>query len=128
MREVKKKLNKAKRDFKRQSTQQNYDQLKAAEDKYKREEETQKDSWTDSVCDKISNSDNPKEMWDSLKSFTSYQDLDRGNVLSHLNEDNQPVFDRQGKCDILQDTFFSRKHLENNNFDNDFKLSIEKKN
>ena len=32
----------------------------------------------------------------------------------------------QGKCDILQDTFFSGKHLENNNFDNDFKLSIEK--
>ena len=65
-------------------------------------------------------------MWDSLKSLTSYQDLDGGNVLPLLNEDSQAVFDMQGKCDILQDTFFSGKHLENNNFDNDFKLSIEK--
>ena len=54
-------------------------------------------------------------------SLTSYQDLNGGNVLPLLNEDNQPVFDIQGKCDILQDTFFSGKHLENNNFDNNFK-------
>lgn len=31
-----------------------------------------------------------------------------------------------GKCSILQDTFFSGKHLQTNNFDNDFKVSIEK--
>ena len=65
-------------------------------------------------------------MWDSVKKLTSYQDLDGGNVLPLLDENNQPVFDMQGKCDILQDTFFSGKHLENNNFDNDFKLSLEK--
>ena len=34
-------------------------------------------------------------MWDSLKSLTSYQDLDAGKVLPLLNEDNQPVFDMQ---------------------------------
>ena len=65
-------------------------------------------------------------MWQSLKTLTSYQDLDGGNVLPLLKEDNQPVFDIQGKCDILQDTFFSGKHLENNNFDNNFKLNVEK--
>ena len=43
-----------------------------------------------------------------------------------LNKDNQSVFDIQGKCDILQDTFFSGKHLENNNFDKNFKLKVEK--
>ena len=126
MREIKKKLNKAKRDFKRRSTQQNYDKLKETENEYNREEEVQKDSWTDSLCDKISKSDNPKDMWQSLKTLTSYQDLDGGNVLPLLNEDNQPVFDIQGKCDILQDTFFSGKHLENNNFDNNFKSNVEK--
>ena len=126
MREAKKKLNKAKRDFKRRSTQQNFDNLKKTEEEYKQQEETQKDSWTVSLCDKISYSDNPKEMWDSVKTLTSYQDLDGGNVLPLLDENNQPVFDMQGKCDILQDTFFSGKHLENNNFDNDFKLSLEK--
>ena len=31
----------------------------------------------------------------------------------------------QGKCDILQDTFFSGKHLENNNFDKNFKINVE---
>ena len=69
MREIKKKLNKAKRDFKRRSTQQNYDKLKEAENEYKREEEVQKDSWTDSLCEKISKSDNPKDMWQSLKTL-----------------------------------------------------------
>ena len=51
--------------------------------------------------------------------------MDGGNVLPLQNEDNQPVFDIQGKCDILQDIFFSGKHLENNNFDNNFKLNVE---
>ena len=31
----------------------------------------------------------------------------------------------QGKCDIFQDTFFSGKYLENNNFDKNFKLNVE---
>ena len=64
-------------------------------------------------------------MWQNLKTLTSYQDLDGGNVLPLLNEDNQSVFDMQGKCDRLQDTFFSGKHLENNNFDKNFKLDVE---
>ena len=125
MREAKKKLNKAKRDFKRRSTQQNFDQLKKTEEEYKQEEETQKDSWTDSLCEKITNSDNPKDMWHSLKTLTTYQDLEGGSVLPLLNEDNQPVFDMQGKCDILQNTFFSGKHLENSDFDEEFKLTLE---
>ena len=125
MREAKKKLNKAKRDFKRRSTQQNFDQLKKTEEEYKQEEETQKDSWTDSLYEKITNSDNPKDMWHSLKTLTTYQDLDGGSVLPLLNEDNQPVFDMQGKCDILQNTFFSGKHLENSDFDEEFKLTLE---
>lgn len=125
MTEIKKKLNKAKRSFKRRSTQQNYDLLRSTEDEYTRVEEEQKDSWTNSLCDKISNSETPKEMWDSLKTLTTYQDLDGGNILPLLNEDNQPIFDLQGKCNILQTTFFSGKHLDNNNFDNDFKISIE---
>ena len=102
MSEIKKKLNKAKRNFKRRSNQQNYDSLKSVEEEYKRTEEEQKDLWTDALCDKISNGYSPKEMWDSLRTLTSYQDLDGGNILSLLNDSNQPVFDLPGKCSILK--------------------------
>ncbi|MEW8544970.1 MAG: reverse transcriptase domain-containing protein [Candidatus Thiodiazotropha sp.] len=126
MTEIKKRLNKAKRNFKRRSIPQNYDALQMLEEEFKRVEEEQKDLWTNNLCDKISNSDTPKEMWESLRTLTSYQDLDGGNILPLLNEDNQPVFDLQGKCNILQSTFFSGKHLDNNEFDEDFKVSVEK--
>ena len=65
-------------------------------------------------------------MWGSVKTLTSYQDFDGRNVLLLLDKNYQPVFDMQGKCDILQYTFFRGKHIENNNFDNDFKLFLEK--
>ena len=90
MSEIKKSLNKAKRNFKRRSTQQNHDALRTPEE-YKVVEEEQKDLWTNNACDKISYSDTPKEMWESLRTLTSYQDLDGGNVLPLLNDDNQPL-------------------------------------
>ena len=126
MSEIKKRLNKAKRNFKRRSTQQNHDALRTLKEEYKVVEEEQKDLWTNNLCDKISYSDTPKEMWESLRTLTSYQDLDGGNVLPLLNDDNQPVFDLQGKCSILQTTFFSGQHLHNNKFNKDFKVSVEK--
>ena len=64
-------------------------------------------------------------MWESLRTVTSYQDLDGVNVIPLLNEDNQTVFDLQGKCSILQTTFFSGQHLHNNKFNKDFKVSVE---
>ena len=70
-------------------------------------------------------SSTPKEMWDSFKSLTSYQDLDGGNVLPLLDRDNNPVFEYDQKSEILQETFFSGNHLSENDFDEKFKEEIE---
>ena len=64
-------------------------------------------------------------MWDSFKSLTSYQALDGGNILPLLDQDNNPVFELEQKCQILQETFFSSNHLSVNNFDENFKKEIE---
>ena len=66
-----------------------------------------------------------KEMWDTFKTLTSYQDLDGGNILPLLDKDNNPVFELERKCQILQDTFFSGIHLQENNFDDSFQKEIE---
>ena len=79
----------------------------------------------ESLCDKIMYSSTPKEMWDTFKTLTSYQDLDGGNILPLLDKDNNHVFDLEQKCQILQDTFFSGSHLSENNFDENFKEEIE---
>ena len=43
----------------------------------------------------------------------------------YLDKDNNPVFDLEQKCRILQDTFFSGSHLSENDFDDTFKEEIE---
>ena len=65
-------------------------------------------------------------MWESLRTLTSYQDSDGGNVLPLLNDENQPVFGLQEKGIILQTTFFSEQHLHHDRFNKDFKDSVEK--
>ena len=56
---------------------------------------------------------------------TSYQGLDGGNILPLLDQDNNPVFELEQKCQILQETFFSGNHLSVNDFDEHFKKEIE---
>ena len=99
--------------------------LNLVEAKFKQTEEEEKDKWVKTLCDKITYSSSPKEMWDSFKSLTSYQDLDGGNILPLLDQDNNPVFELEEKCKILQDTFFSGNHLSVNDFDDNFKKEIE---
>ena len=43
----------------------------------------------------------------------------------HKAQTNNPVFDLEQKCQILQDTFFSGIHLSENDFDDAFKEEIE---
>ena len=61
------------------------------------------------------------------KSGATYRilNIDGGNILPLLDKDNNPVFDLDKKCQILQDTFFSGSHLSENNFDDTFKEEIE---
>ena len=125
MTELKKRLNKAKRTYKRRSTQNNFKEVETIESEFKVAEEEEKDLWMESLCEKITYSSTPKEMWDTFKTLTSYQDLDGGNILPLLDKDNNPVFDLEQKCQILQDTFFGGSHLSDNNFDETFKKEIE---
>ena len=125
MTEIKKRLNNAKRTYKRRSTQSNFETVASVESEFKIAEEEEKDKWVESLCDKITYSSTPKEMWDTFKTLTTYQDLDGGNILPLLDKDNNPVFDLDQKCQILQDTFFSGSHLSENNFDDTFKEEIE---
>ena len=125
MTEIKKRLNNAKRTYKRRSTQSNFETIESVESEFKVAEEEEKDKWVESLCDKITYSGSPKEMWDTFKSLTSYQDQDGGNILPLLDKDNNPVFELEQKCQILQDTFFSGSHLSDNDFDDTFKVEIE---
>ena len=78
---LKKELNKAKRTYIRRSTEGKFEALNLVEAKFKETEEEEKDKWVKTLCDKITYSSSPKEMWDNFKSLTSYQDLDGGNIL-----------------------------------------------
>ena len=60
-----------------------------------------------------------------FRTRTTYQDPDGGNILPLLDKDNNPFFDLEQKCRILQDTFFSGSHLSENDFDDTFKEEIE---
>ena len=41
--------------------------------------------------------------------------------------DNNAVFDKVGKCKVLQDVFFGGKHLEKEEFDSKWKAEVETK-
>lgn len=103
MSEIKQKLNNSKRSYKRRSTQRNFEILKSVEVEFKAAVEEEKNKWVELLCDKITYSNTPKEMWDTFKTLTSYQDLDGGNILPLLDRDNNPVFELEQKCQILQD-------------------------
>ena len=125
MSEIKKKLNNSKRSHKRRSTQRNFEILESVEAEFKVAVEEEKNKWVEMLCDKITYSSTTKEMWDTFKTLTSYQDLDGGNILPLLDKDNNPVFELEQKCQILQDTFFSGIHLQENNFDESFQKEVE---
>ena len=93
MQDIKHELNTAKKSYKRRSTPQNLLKLREIEIKYEETTEQQKEVWIDSLCNKLSRTKSQKELWDSFKSLTSYQDLDGGNVLPLYDQDNNPIFD-----------------------------------
>ena len=119
------KLNRAKKSYKRRSTKQNFDHLKETKNNFDRAVEEEKNNWIKGLCSKINLCKSSKEMWDTFNNLTSYQDLDGGDILPLLDCQNQPIFEVAKKCDLLRDTFFSGKHLENVPFDGCFQQSIE---
>ena len=77
------------------------------------------------MCDKITYANSSKELWESFNALTTYQDCNRGGVLPLLDENDNAVFGREEKCEILERVFFGGKHLDQCVFDSDFKDKIE---
>ena len=46
-------------------------------------------------------------------------------MLPLLGEDNTAVFDKEGKAEILRNTFFAGSHLKDGQFDDKFKEEVE---
>jgi hypothetical protein len=118
-------LNVAKKGYRRRSTGQNYDKLVAAKQQCEETESKAKEQWVDAVCEKLNTTRNPKELWDSFRNLTSYQLRDGCKVLPLMDDQDNPVFEKQEQCKFLQDAFFSGKHLERCEFDETFKQEIE---
>ena len=77
--------------------------------------------WTQILCYKITYANSSKEMWESFSALTTYQDCNRGGVLPLLDENDNPVFGREEKCQILEKVFFGGRHLNQCAFDESFK-------
>ena len=101
---TKRELNIAKKSVRRRRTPHNFNELKMKESKF--EEVSMKEDWVDQICTKISYANSAKEMWESFKDLTSYQDKKGVGVLPFLDENKHPTFDREEKYIILQDVFF----------------------
>jgi ribonuclease HI len=119
-------LNKAKKGYKRRSTEQNFNRLCSAKRECEEAEAEAKEQWVEEVCNKLNTTKNPRELWDNFRHLTSYQERDGCDVLPLIDSQGSPVFDKHEKCVLLQEAFFSGRHLESCEFDEDFKKEVEK--
>ena len=77
------------------------------------------------ICDRITYASSSKEMWENFNKLTSYEDYNRGGGLPLLDENENPIFNREEKCQILEKIFFDGRHLANCSFDDKFKMDVE---
>ena len=101
-------------------------ELRQKEGELKLIEEKAKQKWTEEVCEKVSNADTHSEMWQHFRKLTSYRDEDGVGMLPLLDEHNTAVFDKEGKAEILKNTFFAGAHLKDVPFDEMFKEEVER--
>jgi len=127
VKEAKNALNIAKKHFRRRKTPELLQNLKEKEATFEKICDTAKTDWVEETCDTINKCKNPKEKWSAFHRLTSYQNSNRGIVLPLVNTDNEPVFDSNSKCDILKETFFGGNHIANEEFDEEFKRTVEEK-
>ena len=119
-------VNKAKKSFRRRRTPINFETLKKCEDILESVTEKAKREWTELICDRITYASSSKEMWENFIKLTSYEDYNRGGGgLPLLDENENPIFNREEKCQILPKIFFDGRHLANCSFDDKFKTDVE---
>ena len=123
--EAKTDMNKAKKGFRRRRTPNNFDKLKSCENAFENAKKNAKVEWTQILCEKITYANSSKELWESFNTLTTYQDCNRGGVLPLLDENDNAVFGREEKCEILERVSFGGKHLDQCVFDDGFKEDVE---
>ena len=84
-----------------------------------------KTEWTQQLCDKITYAGSSKEMWEHFNSLTTYQDHSGGGVLPLIVRNGKAIFDSDEKCSVLQDVFFGGGHLNDCDFDEQFKEMVD---
>ena len=119
-------VNIVRKSYKRRKTPTTLTELRQKEDELNLIEEKAKQKWTEEVCEKVSNADTHSEMWQHFKKLTTYHDEDGVGVLPLLDEHNTAVFDKEGKAEILKNTFFAGAHLKDIPFDETFKEEVER--
>ena len=120
-------LNVAKKKFRRRQTPDNLQSSHEAEEECEKVCDKAKSEWTENICIKINECNDPKEIRQNFKALTTYQGEDAGGVLPLIGLDNKPVFDKAEKCNVLEEVFFGGKHLEGEKFDDTFKAEVERR-
>ena len=123
--ESKQELNRAKKDFRRRWTPANFQILKSSEEAFETVMVNAKTEWTQQLCDKITYAGSSKEMWEHFNSLTTYQDHSGGGVLPLIDRNGKAIFDREEKCSVLEDVFFGGGHLNDCDFDEQFKEMVK---
>ena len=107
--------------YKRTSTQQNHEALLKARARFKVELSTAASNWTLRKLQEVNQAKHENVFWKSIKRVfptNKYQ------IPSPLKSTSGLCFDSDQKARILPDTFFSCKHLKEENFDEDFKKAV----
>ena len=63
------------------------------------------------ICNKITNANSAKEMWENFNFLTTYQNNSGGGVLPLINKNGEALFNKDEKCSILESIFFGGGHL-----------------
>ena len=110
--------------YKRTSTPQNHEALLKARARFKEELSTAASQWTLRKLQEVNQAKHGNEFWKSIKRvFPTNKDQ----IPSPLKSTSGLCFDSDQKERILLDTFFSGKHLKEENFDEDFKKAVNDK-
>ena len=110
--------------YKRTSTPQNHEALLKARARFKEELNTAASKWTLRKLQEVNQAKHGNAFWKSIKRvFPTHKDQ----IPSPLKSTSGLCFDSDRKARILLDTFFSGKHLKEENFDENFKKAVNDK-
>ena len=111
-------LNKSQRTFKLKSSPTNLSSLIKAEEEYIEAKEAALEKWSENICANINNARNIKDKWMEFRKFTNKKS--NNTILPFIQPDYTVIFEENSKAIELEETFFKGKHLNINQFDENF--------